>query len=1055
MKQTLKKSVSILLSLIMVFSLFTIVPLTASANSDVYLTDFLPVSSSGTATGYFTHSDHFYKVEWSGINTSKTTSVSLIYNAYNHLKAQRNGQNSDITLFSSESETNWVKSNITNLAPGQSSYGYTRFEDLGKGAYSTSNPPVYKKVCTVTCMAANTPTWNWAADGSSCTATFTCSADSSLTATVNADVTTSGYTATASVTFNGTSYTDTKSLVTNYNITYVLNGGTNASGNPSTYANNVGVSSFAAPTREHYTFGGWYDNENCTGTPVTSIPAGSLGDRTLYAKWTINSYTVTWKNSDGSTLKTEQVNYGVTPVYNGATPAKPSDDKYSYSFKGWNPSVSSVTGDVTYTATYTKTPNPNHFSQSGDTYIIYTADGWDIFCDMLADNDKGVFTGKTVKLADDITVTRMAGSSYHDFTGTFDGQGHTLTFNSTDAVDYCAPFRYTEGTPVFCDLIIDGTINTSGAYAAGLIGHLYGNVSIERCTSRVKITSNGNSGGFVGLCENEVAFTNCVSSAVIHCNVGNNSGFVGWSRSSNYTISFEGCVFNGKLLKNDGTGNNGGFIGWKGDAKTVTVTNCLYAPAALVEGEAFADSNSATFSREHSNYAATITNCYYTRTLGTAQGKQAYTITHGEDVTLGLSGTATEYNVSGINVYSSGIEYNGNFYAGSGDTVALSLNYTGTLAAGYTLKGYTASAGTLSGSTLTMPAEDVTINANFDVESTFDASTGTLTLKGTVVNKNGNIVLPNGVNKNDVQHIDVDSSGATLPQDSAWLFQFFYNVRSIDLTGADTSGVTSMNGMFWSCSDLTELDLSSFDTSNVTDMTNMFAWCDNLTELDLSSFDTSNVTNMTNMFAPCSELKTIYVSDKWNTGSVTISGNMFSGCTKLKGGNGTAFDLDYIDKTYAVIDKDGQPGYLTGVYTLTLPNHMEIVTDAGANMKVGNKYLSGAVVTVRYTGEVEEGYPLIVSANGKALPEENGVYTITITDSDVTMNVASALIGDANRDGEVNVNDVTAIQRHLADVEVIPERFLVLADTDGNGEINISDATRLQMYISHYDIALG
>ena len=53
MKQTLKKSVSILLSLIMVFSLFTIVPITASAASDVNLTDFLPVSSSGTATGYY------------------------------------------------------------------------------------------------------------------------------------------------------------------------------------------------------------------------------------------------------------------------------------------------------------------------------------------------------------------------------------------------------------------------------------------------------------------------------------------------------------------------------------------------------------------------------------------------------------------------------------------------------------------------------------------------------------------------------------------------------------------------------------------------------------------------------------------------------------------------------------------------------------------------------------------------------------------------------------------------------------------------------------------
>ena len=317
MKQTLKKSVSILLSLIMVFSLFTIVPITASAEeSDVYLTDFLPVSSSGTATGYSTYDNHFYKIEWSGINTSETSSVKLYIAIrdnpyyYQRLRCNRNNGDAMVVLYASASDSPWESSYITNLTPGQSSSGYTSYAKLGKGASNTSIPHVYKKVCTVTCMAANTPTWNWSDDFTACTATFTCSANSSLTATVNADVTTSGNTATASVTFNGTSYTDTKTLVTNYNITYVLNGGTNASGNPSTYADNDGVSSFAAPTREHYTFGGWYDNENCTGTPVTSIPAGSSGDKTLYAKWTINSYTVTWKNSDGSTLKTEQVNYG-------------------------------------------------------------------------------------------------------------------------------------------------------------------------------------------------------------------------------------------------------------------------------------------------------------------------------------------------------------------------------------------------------------------------------------------------------------------------------------------------------------------------------------------------------------------------------------------------------------------------------------------------------------------------------------------------------------------------------------------------------------------------
>ena len=52
---------------------------------------------------------------------------------------------------------------------------------------------------------------------------------------------------------------------------------------------------------------------------------------------------------------------------------------YRYTFKEWTPAISSVTGDVTYTATYTKTPLATHFSQNGDTYTIQDATGWEIF----------------------------------------------------------------------------------------------------------------------------------------------------------------------------------------------------------------------------------------------------------------------------------------------------------------------------------------------------------------------------------------------------------------------------------------------------------------------------------------------------------------------------------------------------------------------------------------------------------------------------------------------------------------------------------------------------
>ena len=58
-------------------------------------------------------------------------------------------------------------------------------------------------------------------------------------------------------------------------------------------------------------------------------------------------------------------------------------------------------------------PDNDDFSLSGDTYTIKSATGWDFFCDMLENGE--TFSGKTVELANDITVTRMAGLEGHEF----------------------------------------------------------------------------------------------------------------------------------------------------------------------------------------------------------------------------------------------------------------------------------------------------------------------------------------------------------------------------------------------------------------------------------------------------------------------------------------------------------------------------------------------------------------------------------------------------------------------------------------------------------------
>ena len=83
------------------------------------------------------------------------------------------------------------------------------------------------------------------------------------------------------------------------------------------------------------------------------------------------------------------------------------------------------------------------------------------------------------------------------------------------------------------------------------------------------------------------------------------------------------------------------------------------------------------------------------------------------------------------------------------------------------------------------------------------------------------------------------------------------NLTSLDLSGLDTSAVTTMEEMFANCSHLTSLDLSGFNTSAVTNMYQMFFDCKSLTFLDLSSFDTSAVTYMNFIFSGCSGLTSL------------------------------------------------------------------------------------------------------------------------------------------------------------------------------------------------------
>lgn len=78
-----------------------------------------------------------------------------------------------------------------------------------------------------------------------------------------------------------------------YSIDYKLNGGKNHSKNPKVYDITSATISFKEPTREGYTFEGWY-LEKSFENEIKNIPKGSTGDLELFAKWKLIEYTISY-----------------------------------------------------------------------------------------------------------------------------------------------------------------------------------------------------------------------------------------------------------------------------------------------------------------------------------------------------------------------------------------------------------------------------------------------------------------------------------------------------------------------------------------------------------------------------------------------------------------------------------------------------------------------------------------------------------------------------------------------------------------------------------------
>ena len=235
-----------------------------------------------------------------------------------------------------------------------------------------------------------------------------------------------------------------------------------------------------------------------------------------------------------------------------------------------------------------------------DPYLISSTEDWNTFANNV--NNGTSYSGQTVKLNADISVTTMVGTYDNPFNGTFDGGGHTLnvTLNSGNQYGYgdadygVAPFRFTNGATIQF-LVVTGIVTTSKRkYAAGLIGMSKGGTNtIMNCISSVEIFST------IALYGSDFD--------------GTHGGFIG---KASGTVTINNSLFNGQLTttSDNPTINCGGFVGWRDG--TLSISNCLYAPNTTIPSGKTAVNVGATFSRND----VTPTNSYYTQTLGTAQG---------------------------------------------------------------------------------------------------------------------------------------------------------------------------------------------------------------------------------------------------------------------------------------------------------------------------------------------------------------------------------------------------------------------------------------------------
>ncbi len=386
------------------------------------------------------------------------------------------------------------------------------------------------------------------------------------------------------------------SQMENFTVTFNLNydGSTNTTQD---VASGSAVEKPQPPTRDGYTFAGWYTDTDCTveynfsGVVTKNI--------TLYAKWTINTYTVTFNTDGGSAVDSQTVNYNSTAT----KPTAPI--KEGYTFAGWYTDTECtveynfsgvVTENITLYAKWIEvitdwtTLHAKLNDKSENVGNIYVSGEFDV-------TSKIIFSGTANIISTDTGATFTRSGSFTD--DIFYLTPDSLTFKGSETAPIVFDGTYTTetsnlitngGTTTFeyCSFQKNSSSNLASVY---LMDNFTSNTTFKSCT----FTGNtGSKGGavYVGT-EDNVSFEYCT----FENNTANDCGgavYIGESATgsfSNCTFERNGANSHGKDIYNNGTLNIGGTIGNSAGSIDIYMNNTSkYSPVLVpVKGITLAD----------------------------------------------------------------------------------------------------------------------------------------------------------------------------------------------------------------------------------------------------------------------------------------------------------------------------------------------------------------------------------------------------------------------------------------------------------------------------------